>query len=380
MTFSQLNAKNHQQEFQSVYRQEKKFYRSVFLSDFHIGAKSFDARAALDFLQKTECQTLYLVGDIIDGWKLKKRWRWNDDVSAIFDTLLYKSRNGTKIIYIPGNHDEELRFLNIFQRRKLHKHFNIEIKKNAVHETLDGKRFLILHGDEFDTKILSRSVLTAHHKISEWFFDWVGAYTPKNLHIFEKGKFKRFSLSKFLSKHGRLALQVLNNYEGAVYHYVKKHPHLDGIICGHTHIPVIKMIKDLIYVNTGCWLRKSHTAIVESESGGLSLIDWPESEKGHQKQFTFNFGHSENNIIFQHACSVYRPETEKLIRMTRKFWSKAETKGQVPDYHIKIQENGLALQKTEQVSNHKCLDIQNLFPAIQLPSSLSLTFSNPLTA
>lgn len=251
---------------------QKQFYRSIFLSDFHIGAKTFDAPALLRFLREHESQYLYLVGDIIDGWKLDKRWYWDEDCGDILCEIIMKARRGTKIFYLPGNHDDALRHLSLSGRQHFSRIFRAKIANRVVHETTNGHRFLVMHGDQFDRKIL-RGPLS---RWSDWIYDLAldfMHYAPRPT-IQIKNKKKYFSLAKYLQKRGAKALSLLNNFENAVYKYIKKRE-FHGLICGHTHIPVIKNINDILYANCGSWLRTGHTALVENDSGHLELIDYP---------------------------------------------------------------------------------------------------------
>ena len=196
-------------------RARPQFYRSVFLSDFHIGAKSFDANALVHFLQNIECETLYLVGDIIDGWKLNKRWYWTEECSRVFDELVAKASKGTRIIYLPGNHDEDVRKIMPHRRKRFARRMGIEIRDKVLHTTADGKRFLVLHGDQFDRKIIKGRLSIWSDRLYDKIMEWVGHHHPPQIIV--KGKVKRFSLAKSLSKHGQWALHLLNNFETAVY-------------------------------------------------------------------------------------------------------------------------------------------------------------------
>lgn len=234
-------------------------FRAVFISDLHIGARTFEADALLDFLQSIDTETLYLVGDIVDGWKMEKRWRWDDSCSRVISELPRLAAEGTKLIYIPGNHDETARIASPVQRGYFRRKFGITIRRQVVHETADRRRFLVLHGDEFDRQIL-RGFLS---RWGDWIFD-----------VFSGLTHKRFSLAKTLGRHGNMALCMLNNFEQAVYRMTQACA-VDGLICGHTHIPALKYIKGTLYGNCGGWLRNIRTALVEYEDGRMELITWP---------------------------------------------------------------------------------------------------------
>jgi UDP-2,3-diacylglucosamine pyrophosphatase LpxH len=249
------------------------YYRSVFLSDFHIGAKKFDAAALLDFLQSFECEYLFLVGDIIDGWKLNKRWFWTEDCSRVIDALVSKASHGTKIIYLPGNHDDDVRRISALRRHRFEKMLGLTITDKFIHTLGNGKKFIVLHGDQFDRRILRGPV----SRWSDWLHDTVlELLGPGPARITIDGKPMPFSLAKTLSRHGQWALRLLNNFENAVYKKAANRG-LDGLICGHTHIPVIKNIRHITYANCGSWVRGRHTALIENAGGDLELVDWPPS-------------------------------------------------------------------------------------------------------
>lgn len=283
-------------------------YRSVFVSDWHIGAKNFDSAAALRFLRSIECDMIYLAGDIIDGWKLKKRWHWDDNCTLIIDELLHKHDQGTKIIYIPGNHDEDIRPLLPFLKIKLHKLHNFVMTDQTVHKTAKGKKFLVLHGDQFDHKILRGAISRWSDFFYDWFLETFGRYDRPTIRV--NGEEKRFSLAKFLKKPGQKALTVLNNFETLVQKAVHRH-HCDGLICGHTHIPALKTIKDVMYANPGDWIRTGHTAIVENDCGTLELLDWPCSQI-EPELFLFpeqpRQPHARTEMIMQFIQTLWHPQ------------------------------------------------------------------------
>ena len=304
---------------------KKQHFRTIFISDFHIGAKSFNASSLLDFLKHTESEKLYLVGDIIDGWKLSKRWIWNETINQIFDELVRKASQGTEIIYVPGNHDDAVRYVPVLKRIRFARRMGIKIANTLIHKTADDRRFIVLHGDQFDTRILSEPVLKTHHKISNFFGELFVFFRKESPMIEIDGTMKKFSLAKYLSRHGRTAIQTLNNFEGLVYELVKSKK-LDGIICGHTHIPVLKKIKDITYANTGSWLRSGNTALVEDVSGNLSLLDWDNvrnethSEKAEFYVYQNDFFGTEQNIYTQPSSLTYRPITNFIVKKIKKVW------------------------------------------------------------
>jgi UDP-2,3-diacylglucosamine pyrophosphatase LpxH len=292
-------------------------YRTIFVSDFHIGAKSFDARALLDFLKSTESEFLYLVGDIIDGWKLSKRWYWNDDITAVLDELVRKGCEGTKIFYIPGNHDEAVRALPLLRRIRFTRRMHITIKNKMFHQMADGRKMLVLHGDQFDRALFSGSVSRLSDRIYDVIMDIIGG--DNHMTIVIDGKVKPFSLAKYLGKQGQKALDFINNFERAVLNETL-HEQADGLICGHTHIPALKHIKNIVYANCGSWLRTEHTALVEDERGNLELLDWPSRNQDlTSNNFMFSFMPPSKVRIVPDSFPV-RDITHYLIEAIRRTW------------------------------------------------------------
>lgn len=277
-------------------------FRSIFLSDFHIGAKNLNSTGLLDFLRTTESQTLYLVGDIIDGWKLNKRWYWTEEASQIFDELFRKAHEGTKIVYITGNHDETVREISILKRMRYAARLNIQIKNRVIHRTARGMDFLVLHGDQFDRAIVRGPLSRWTDRLYDYLVETF--HKRKKLNIEIEGKVKRFSLSKFLSYHGQVALNILNNYETALTREARRSD-VEGIICGHTHIAALKQIGAITYANCGAWLKGEGTAIVETMQGRIERIDWPQDLLP---------------LPIKSPAIRYRPMTERLVASIRRTW------------------------------------------------------------
>lgn len=307
-------------------------FRTIFLSDFHIGAKTFNAPALLDFLRKTESQTLYLVGDIIDGWKLHKRWYWTETVNEIFDELFRKAHEGTKIIYITGNHDEAVRDISMIKRLRYARRMNIQIRNRVIHKCADGRDFLVMHGDQFDRALLRGAVSRWSDKLYDFIADKIQNRRPINIAV--EGTIKRFSLSKFLSYHGQVALNILNNYERALCREAKRSD-VEGIICGHTHIPAFKNIGSVTYANCGSWLKSSKTAIVETMSGRMKLIDW-QHENTEQPMLPFYNG---DMVKIIPDSARFRPMTQRLVASIRRTWPSphdASVKAKVETFRARI--------------------------------------------
>ena len=240
-------------------------YRTVFVSDIHLGTRGCQAALLLDFIRNMECESLYLVGDIVDGWKLKSGWHWPQAHNDVVQKLLRMARKGTKVVYIPGNHDDKVRdFCGV--------HFGgLIVARDAVFQGLDGRRYLVTHGDEFDGVI--------NH--ARW-LAFVGDYGYRlllslNTHwnnIRRRLGFGYWSLSAFVKVKVKNALQFIENFEAAVAEEARRRG-VDGVICGHIHKAEMRMIGDILYINDGDWV-ESCTALVEHLVGRLELLDWAE--------------------------------------------------------------------------------------------------------
>ena len=238
-------------------------YRTVFISDIHLGTRGCQAEMLLDFIRSMECETLYLVGDIIDGWKLKSGWYWPQPHNDVVQKVLRMARKGVQVIYVPGNHDDRVRdFCGI--------HFGgVIVARDAIFETVTGKRYLVTHGDEFDGVI-------AHAKWLAFLGDWayralLGLNTTWNL-IRRRMGFGYWSLSAFVKVKVKNALQFIENFEMAVADEARRRG-VDGVICGHIHKAEMRMIDGIEYINDGDWV-ESCTALVEHLDGRLQLITW----------------------------------------------------------------------------------------------------------
>ncbi|HET8806857.1 MAG TPA: UDP-2,3-diacylglucosamine diphosphatase, partial [Methylophaga sp.] len=199
--------------------------RSVWISDIHLGFRGCSAELLLDFLHHTECEYLYLVGDIIDVWEMKKRMFWPQQHNNVIRTLLGKAKHNTKVVYIPGNHDEVFRDYDgmVFG--------NVEIKHEAIHTTADNRKLLILHGDEFDSVVKISPMLA---KIGSRLYEFLlRANRYVNL-VRRKMGFSYWSLAAFLKHKVKNAVQYISNFEEAVAHEAARQG-VDGVVCGHIH-------------------------------------------------------------------------------------------------------------------------------------------------
>ncbi len=238
-------------------------YRTIWISDVHLGTRGCQAEMLLDFLRATDSDRLYLVGDIVDGWKLKRSWYWPQSHNDVIQKLLRKARKGTEVIYLPGNHDEGFReYLGLEFGR-------VRIVNECVHDMLDGRRFLVLHGDQFDVVI----------NYAKW-LAFIGdqAYrTALALNtVFNWGRrrmgFPYWSLSAYLKHKVKNAVEFIGNYETALAEEARRRG-VDGVICGHIHHAEKRDIGGVTYLNDGDWV-ESCTALVEHMDGRLEILRW----------------------------------------------------------------------------------------------------------
>ena len=245
---------------------ETRRYRALFISDVHLGTKGCQAELLLDFLKYNEADTVYLVGDIVDGWRLKANWYWPQKHNDVVQKLLRKGRKGARMLYLPGNHDE-------FLRDYYGTHFGgIEVVETAIHEAADGKRYLVIHGDVFD-------LVVRHAKWLAFLGDWaytaaLGVNTYVNL-VRRRLGLTYWSLSQWAKLKVKNAVNFIGAFEEALSHEAKR-VGADGVICGHIHHAEISRIHDLQYCNCGDWV-ESCTALAEDPQGQISLIRWPDA-------------------------------------------------------------------------------------------------------
>jgi UDP-2,3-diacylglucosamine pyrophosphatase LpxH len=252
-------AQNSAQDFETVR------VRTLFLSDLHLGTKGCQAGSLLDFLKHYDADTIYLVGDIIDGWRLKSSWHWPQSHNDVVQKLLRKARKGSRLIYIPGNHDEFLRdYIGINLG-------GIELADHALHETADGKRYLVIHGDQFD-------LVVRHARWLALLGD--GAYTTAlfvntYLNIMRrKLGLTYWSLSSWAKLKVKNAVNHIGRFEELLTAEAKRQK-ADGVICGHIHHAIMHDRFGIAYVNTGDWV-ESCTAVVEHYDGAFQMIRWTE--------------------------------------------------------------------------------------------------------
>jgi len=240
-------------------------YRTIWISDIHLGTRGCKAEILLDFLKHNQAETLYLVGDIVDGWRLKKSWHWPQAHNDVVQKVLRRSRKGGRVVYIPGNHDEGLRDYTTIRLG------GILVVDEAIHETADGKRLLVLHGDQFDgvvkyarwLALLGDRAYVAALAANHWF----------NLARRRLG-YPYWSLSAYLKQRVKNAVEYVTNFEEAVADEARRRG-VDGVVCGHIHKAEMRKIGDVLYCNDGDWV-ESCTALVEHRDGRLEIVNWVE--------------------------------------------------------------------------------------------------------
>ena len=237
--------------------------RTAWISDVHLGTPGCRADALLDFLKHLRCDTLYLVGDIIDGWQLRRNWYWPQAHNDVVQKVLRKARKGTRVIYVPGNHDE-------FARKYVQHNFGgIEVVDEHVHVTADGRSLWVMHGDHFDgviqcAKWLAHVGDTAYHLVLRI-----------NRHLNSQRArlgLPYWSLSRYLKFKVKRVVNVISDFEHAVAAEARRRG-MHGVVCGHIHHAELRDIDGVVYANDGDWV-ESLTALVEHADGRLEIVDW----------------------------------------------------------------------------------------------------------
>jgi len=240
-------------------------YKSIFISDVHLGTKFSQADLLLDFLKKNESENLFLVGDIIDGWAIKRKFKWYQSHSNVIQRLLKKAKKGTNVYFITGNHDE---FIRPFTPLILGD--SLEVVNEMQYTAIDGKKYLVTHGDFFDMITISKKWLAI---LGDYGYDLLlnlNYIVTKTLKFFKVKT--RWSLSKYIKDNVKKSVNFINNYEKILSTHAKKNG-FDGVICGHIHKAEMRDIEDIKYLNCGDWV-ESCTAIVETMDGKWEIIYW----------------------------------------------------------------------------------------------------------
>lgn len=257
----------------------KRKYRTIWISDIHLGTAGCNAQMLIDFLCRIECETLYLVGDIIDGWRLKKGWYWPDAHNEVVRRILKMAHKGTRVVYIPGNHDELLRdYVGM-------DFGGVEVREEAIHETADGRHLLVTHGDMFDAVVLYARWLAF---LGDQAYALLLRANILLNAVRRRLKMPYWPLSGHLKKKVKNAVQFIGSYEEAVAREAA-HRGVDGVVCGHIHSAEIRRFGDIIYYNDGDWV-ESCTALAENADGGISIIDWAEVKRTERLEMAVRNG------------------------------------------------------------------------------------------
>ena len=242
-------------------------HRSIWISDIHLGTRGCKADLLLDFLRHNDCDLLYLVGDIVDGWRLSRAWYWNPSHSAVIDEILHKAAAGTRVIYVPGNHDEALRDYVGFCLA------GVEIAYDAVHETADGRKLLVMHGDHFDGVVTyARWLAIAGDRAYALALRLNDLVARVRRHL----GMPYWSLSRWLKMQVKNAVEYIGRFEDAVAREAERRG-VDGVVCGHIHKAEMRQIGKILYCNDGDWV-ESCTALAEDQDGKLEIIHWTDLE------------------------------------------------------------------------------------------------------
>lgn len=241
----------------------RRHYRTIWISDVHLGTRGCADRMLIDFLDHCDSDHLYLVGDIIDGWRMKRRFYWPERHNAIVRRVMKRAKRGSRVTYIPGNHDEMFRQFSGLDFG------GVEIRRHALHETADGRRLLVLHGDEFDAVVMG-------HKWLAFLGDAAYNFLLK-LNVVINAVRRQFDLPFWsLSKHAKHkvkdAVAFIGRFEEAVATAARKRQ-VDGVVCGHIHTAEERDFDGIAYYNDGDWV-ESCTALVEHQDGTMEILHW----------------------------------------------------------------------------------------------------------
>lgn len=244
---------------------ERKRYRSIWISDIHLGTRGCNAEMLIDFLDHVDSDVMYLVGDILDGWALKKRFYWPDSHNDIVWRILKRAKRGTEIVYIPGNHDEMFRQFSGLNFGGVH------IRRQAIHTTADGRRLLVLHGDEFDAITMSHRWL-AH--LGDAAYETIMGLNRLVNRVRRWLDLPYWSLSKYAKAKVKNAVEFISKFEEIVAHEAGARG-VDGVIAGHIHTAEMRDIEGIEYYNDGDWV-EGCTALVEHYDGTMEILHWAE--------------------------------------------------------------------------------------------------------
>jgi len=247
---------------------QRMHFRTIWISDIHLGTPGCNADLLMDFLKSVECETLYLVGDIIDAWRLRKGWYWPARHNDVVRRILKMAKHGTHVVYVPGNHDEVLRDYAGLAFG------DVTVASEVIHETADSRRLLVLHGDQFDSIVL-------YAKWLAFLGDSAYEFLLKANRIvnFVRRRFglPYWSLAAHMKKRVKNAVSFISRFEEVVARAAAER-HVEGVVCGHIHSAEIRQFGHITYYNDGDWV-ESCTALVEHADGRIEIIDWAERKR-----------------------------------------------------------------------------------------------------
>src|SRR5881398_3779938 len=239
--------------------------RTAWISDVHLGTRASGATRLLDFLREYDFDTLYIVGDLIDIWQMRRSRYWPQQHNDVIQKILRKARKGTRVIYIPGNHDELVTsFCGSYG--------NIDIKENAIHVTASGERILIIHGHELDVVVSGSGRLKWLAFAGDLGYQFLLSLNPLINFVRRRFGMGYWSLSAYAKRTVKDAVSFIGKFEAAVAHYAERY-HVDAVLCGHIHSPAIREFGKVTYYNCGDWV-ESCSALVEGEDGIISLVNY----------------------------------------------------------------------------------------------------------
>jgi UDP-2,3-diacylglucosamine pyrophosphatase LpxH len=252
---------------------ETRSFRTLFISDIHLGSKPAKAEFLIDFLRQHHAETIYLVGDIVDGWRLRRSWHWPQSHNDVVQKLLRQARKGVKVIYIAGNHDE---FLRSFQGE----HFGgVVVADRAIHEGCDGRRYLVIHGDQFDGIVHNIRWLAY---LGDKAYDTAIVVNRVVAFIRHRFGLSYWSFSSWAKVKVKRAVNFISAFQDIVAEEARRHE-VDGIICGHIHHAAIETINGVRYINTGDWV-ESCTAVAEHFDGRFEILTWAKVTPARQEE------------------------------------------------------------------------------------------------
>ena len=260
-------------EKRSAMSASTKHVRTLFLSDLHLGTRGCQAQAVLDFLKVYEADEIYLVGDIVDGWRLRQAWHWPQAHNDVVQKLLRKVRKGTRVVYIPGNHDE-------FLRDYVGSTFGgVEVLEEAIHTCADGRKMLVLHGDKFDTVVRNVRWLALLGDQAYDFAIWLNGHIARIRRVMG---LPYWSFSQWSKDKVKCAVSFVTAFEEAVVRDARQQE-VELVLCGHIHKAIIKQFDEITYINSGDWV-ESCTAILEHHDGRIEICHWHQSREEEQRQ------------------------------------------------------------------------------------------------